>query len=410
MFRFLMIIVLVPFFASPNGLGDEPPKSDGNPKFLAEFRALQEQTDKQLKAVYAELEKEFDEAKTEADLEKVSAKARQRALKIVHPAVKKALDLVRTHAAEPAAVEPLVWIAGYQSLPDAAGIAIKLLQKHHLTDAKTIDFARRSRGDMSAWVEAVLRAQLASADLAKEQRPRVLFILAVHLQTLAAAPSNLADAGADVAKYVEIYGKERVEALKNLDATKLEDEALRIFTELSQKHANDEIVPGEKIGDIAKSSIFEIKNLSVGKTAPDIEGEDLDGVKFKLSDYRGKVVLLSFWGSWCGPCMSLVPHERELVEKYKEKQFALIGVNSDPDKEKLKKVIQKQQITWRSFWCGKNGPDGELATTWNVNGWPTVYLIDHAGVIRAKNLLGSALDTRIHKLVAEAEKTTRRKN
>ena len=162
-------------------------------------------------------------------------------------------------------------------------------------------------------------------------------------------------------------------------------------------------LPSGTFGELARSAIFEMQNLSVGKIAPDILGEDTDGVKFKLSDYRGKVVMLSFWGTWCGPCMALVPHEREIAERFKNKPFALIGVNSDPDKEKLKAGIEKARITWRSFWCGDKGPYGEIPTTWNVLGWPTVYLLDHQGIIRAKRLVrDAALDQFLEELVSAA--------
>jgi thiol-disulfide isomerase/thioredoxin len=410
MLRFWTFIVFFPLVCSANGLGQESQKNAAEQKFLTDFRLLRERTDKQIEAVYAQFRKEIEDAKTDAEFARVSSKVDQQSIKIVQPAVKQALDQILPHAADRAAVEPLLWVAEFRRQHDPALVAVELLQKHHLTDAKTIAFAIRSRHDLRGWVEPLLRAQLGSVELAKEQRPRVLFTLADHLQTLAMASTQLADADADVAQYVETFGRDRVEALKNLDPAKLNDEAIRHFTGLLQKHANEEIVPGEKLGTLAKAAIFEIKHLSVGKTVPDIDGEDLDGVNFKLSDYRGKVVLLSFWGSWCGPCMALVPQERELMEKYKGRPFALVGVNSDPDKVALQKVLKEQKITWRSFWCGKDGPDGELPRSWNINGWPTAYLIDHAGVIRGKHLYGSALDTKIRKLVSEVEKSNSPKN
>lgn len=128
-------------------------------------------------------------------------------------------------------------------------------------------------------------------------------------------------------------------------------------------------------------------------------GEDLDGVLMKLSDFRGKVVLLSFWGTWCGPCMAMIPHERELSETFKKQPFAIVGVNSDEKDEELKTAITKHNITWRSFWCGPKGADGPIPTTWNVTGWPTVIVIDHTGVIRARQLRGKALELRISELV-----------
>jgi hypothetical protein len=103
----------------------------------------------------------------------------------------------------------------------------------------------------------------------------------------------------------------------------------------------------------------------------------------------------------------MYPHERSLVKKLADKPFALIGVNSDSDREALKPVLEKEQITWRSFWNGPDGTGGPISTAWNVQGWPTLYVIDHKGVIRHK-YLGSpgdeVLDGVIEKLVQEAEK------
>jgi hypothetical protein len=105
----------------------------------------------------------------------------------------------------------------------------------------------------------------------------------------------------------------------------------------------------------------------------------------------------------------MFPHERSLVKKMEGKPFALIGVNSDTDKEKLKEVLEKEEITWRSFWNGPDGTGGPISTTWNVRGWPTLYVFDHKGVIRQKYLGspgGEVLDEVIDGLVEEAEKDT----
>lgn len=102
----------------------------------------------------------------------------------------------------------------------------------------------------------------------------------------------------------------------------------------------------------------------------------------------------------------MYPHERSLVKKLEGKPFALLGVNSDVDLKALKPVLDEEKITWRSFWNGPQGTRGPISTTWNVRGWPTLYVIDHKGVIRHK-WLGSpgdkVLDDAIEKLVKEAE-------
>ena len=97
----------------------------------------------------------------------------------------------------------------------------------------------------------------------------------------------------------------------------------------------------------------------------------------------------------------MYPHERSLVKKYQDRPFAIIGVNSDRDREKLKQRIKEENITWRSFFAGSTG--GPIPKRWNVSGWPTTYVIDHKGVIRAKSVRGKQLEEWIEKLVKIAE-------
>jgi hypothetical protein len=101
----------------------------------------------------------------------------------------------------------------------------------------------------------------------------------------------------------------------------------------------------------------------------------------------------------------MYPHERSLVKKMEDKPFVLVGINSDQDRDKLKDVMKQEEITWHSFWNG-GGTGGPISKKWNVRGWPTMYVIDHKGVIRHK-YLGSpgdeVLDKVIEDLVKEAE-------
>ena len=98
----------------------------------------------------------------------------------------------------------------------------------------------------------------------------------------------------------------------------------------------------------------------------------------------------------------MYPHERSLVKRLAAEPFALIGVNSDKDKGELKKVLEKEEITWRSFWNG-GGTDGPISTRWNVHGWPTIYVLDARGVIRYKNVRGNTLDRAVDELLAETK-------
>ena len=134
----------------------------------------------------------------------------------------------------------------------------------------------------------------------------------------------------------------------------------------------------------AQAELFELLHLSIGDVAPEIEGEGVDGKQFKLSDSRGKITVLSFWASWCVPCMQLVPAEHALAERLKDQPFTFIGVNGDAILPDAKRAMAHEQMTWPSFWNGKGGSEGPISSAWNVHGWPTVYVIDANGILRLK--------------------------
>ena len=145
---------------------------------------------------------------------------------------------------------------------------------------------------------------------------------------------------------------------------------------------------GQRFKTVAAAARFFLNKLerdkldrfAIGKPAPDVEGEDAEGVKFRLSDYRGKVVVLTFSGNWCGPCRAMYPHERALVEARKGKPFALLSVNTDEDRGTLKQAIEKGEITWRCWWEG--GIDGPICSQWGIASFPDIYVIDPKGTIR----------------------------
>ena len=99
----------------------------------------------------------------------------------------------------------------------------------------------------------------------------------------------------------------------------------------------------------------------------------------------------------------MIPHERSLVKQMEGKPFALLGVNSDSDKSETRKRCRKEEVTWRSWFDGSEGP---IVKAWRVEGWPTVYVLDHKGVIRRKFLgdPGEALKRFVDELLAEIPK------
>ena len=98
----------------------------------------------------------------------------------------------------------------------------------------------------------------------------------------------------------------------------------------------------------------------------------------------------------------MIPHEKEMVARLKEKPFALIGINSDGDRSVLNKIMKEQGITWRQFVDGTTS--GPIATQWNVHGWPTIYILDHKGVIRYRDLRDKQMEDAVNKLLAEVRR------
>jgi hypothetical protein len=101
----------------------------------------------------------------------------------------------------------------------------------------------------------------------------------------------------------------------------------------------------------------------------------------------------------------MYPHERSLVKRMEGKPFALIGVNSDDNRDKLKPAMAANGITWRSFWNG-GGTSGPISQAWHLRGWPSLWLIDHKGIIR-RTFVGyvepNVMDQAVEELVKEAE-------
>ena len=133
------------------------------------------------------------------------------------------------------------------------------------------------------------------------------------------------------------------------------------------------------------------------KPAPDFYVMDIMGEELSLQQYRGQVVLLDFWATWCQPCIAEMPNVKQTYAKYKNRQFQIIGISLDNAIEPLDAYIKGEGIAWRQYL----DRSGAISTLYNVSAIPSTFLIDGAGIVRRVNLRGHALETAVADLVRE---------
>lgn len=155
--------------------------------------------------------------------------------------------------------------------------------------------------------------------------------------------------------------------------------------------------PDMKMINSWKQELEELRALSIGQPAPEIELPDPAGNLVKLSDLKGKYVLIDFWAGWCKPCRDENPNVVRLYNKYKDRGFEVFGVSLDRTKDMWLKAIEEDGLDWTQVSDLKYF-NSEAAATYQINAIPATYMVDREGNILAKDLRGITLENKLAEL------------
>lgn len=156
----------------------------------------------------------------------------------------------------------------------------------------------------------------------------------------------------------------------------------------------------ERTGEISSASgasPHPSRHQFVNKLAPDFRVMDIRGEELTLEQYRGQVVLLDFWATWCGPCIAEMPNVKLAYAKHRDRNFQIIGISLDTSIAPLEAYIQGEGIEWRQYLDST----GQIGRLYGVRAIPSTFLIDGAGIVRRVNLRGLALERAVAELVRE---------
>jgi thiol-disulfide isomerase/thioredoxin len=194
--------------------------------------------------------------------------------------------------------------------------------------------------------------------------------------------------------------------LKQDDAAKQEFSAF-----LDQDKANQDKANQDKVGAALHDRVsryMENINLARSTMAPPFSLVTLDGKTVMMDGLAGKVVLIDFWATWCGPCREALPRIKKIAEKFSEQPLVVLSISVDTDDAKWRDFVAKNQMTWPQY--RDAGFDGKIATLFSIHAIPATFSIDADGVLEDQHVGEADIEGKLKKMIARAEELNNRKS